>query len=139
MSYLGQNPTLTVNDPTKQTADSNLSSLANGVLDQEYTNTTTGSLQVPSGTTAQRPTGASGKIRYNTTLGTFEGYNGTAWGSIGGGAVGASSDKIFYENDQAVTSNYTITTNKNAMSAGPITINSGITVTVPSGSTWTVV
>lgn len=52
--------------------------------------------------------------------------------------AGARSD-IFWENGQAVTSNYTITSNKNAMSAGPITINSGVTVTVPSGSTWVVV
>jgi hypothetical protein len=51
----------------------------------------------------------------------------------------ASINDIFYENGQAVTSNYTITTNKNAMSAGPITINSGITVTIPSGSNWAIV
>ena len=46
---------------------------------------------------------------------------------------------MFYENNITLTSNYTITTNKNAMTAGPVTINSGVTVTVPSGSTWTVV
>jgi hypothetical protein len=46
---------------------------------------------------------------------------------------------VFYENDQAVTVNYTITSNKNAGTFGPITINSGITVTVPSGVVWTVV
>lgn len=46
---------------------------------------------------------------------------------------------IFYENDQSVTADYTITTNKNAMSAGPITIGSGVTVTVPSGSAWAIV
>jgi hypothetical protein len=55
------------------------------------------------------------------------------------GAVGGGNDRIFFENDQVVTSNYTITENKNAMTAGPITIDSGITVTVPDGSTWTVV
>ena len=43
-----------------------------------------------------------------------------------------------YENSQTITSNYTITSGKNAMSAGPITINSGVTVTVPSGSNWVV-
>ena len=52
-----------------------------------------------------------------------------------GGAIG----DIFYENAQAVTANYTITSGKNAMSAGPITINSGVTVTVPADSTWVVV
>jgi len=52
--------------------------------------------------------------------------------------VGGGPDAVFVENDQTVTTNYTITTNKNAMSTGPITINSGITVTVPSGSNWVV-
>ena len=53
--------------------------------------------------------------------------------------TGGGSNKIFFENDQTVTTSYTLTTNKNAMTAGPVTINSGVTVTVPSGSTWTVV
>jgi len=60
-------------------------------------------------------------------------------GLSGGGATGGGADQIFYENGQAVTTNYTVATGKNAMSAGPITINSGITVTVSSGSSWTVV
>jgi len=55
------------------------------------------------------------------------------------GAKGAGGDQVFYENDQSVTTNYTITTNKNAVTAGPVTINSGVTVTVPSGSSWVVV
>ena len=100
----------------------------------------TGQLDLPAGTTAQRsgsPT--SGMIRFNTTLTTFEGYNGTAWGSIGGGATGGGSDDVFYENGQTVTANYTLTTGKNAVSAGPITINSGVTVTVPSSQTWVIV
>jgi hypothetical protein len=45
---------------------------------------------------------------------------------------------VFYENDQNVTANYTITSGKNAMSTGPITIDSGVSVTVPSGSVWVV-
>lgn len=57
----------------------------------------------------------------------------------GGGATGGGSDEVFYENGQTVTSNYTITNGKNAMSAGPITVNSGVTVTVGAGETWTVV
>ena len=57
----------------------------------------------------------------------------------GAGAVGGGSDEIFYENGQNVTTDYTITDGKNAMSAGPITVNSGVTVTVGSGETWTVV
>ena len=60
-------------------------------------------------------------------------------GISAGGASGGGSDEVFYENDQNVTSNYTITNGKNAMSAGPITVNSGVTVTVGDGETWTVV
>jgi hypothetical protein len=78
-------------------------------------------------------------IRYNTTLSTFEGYKAGAWGAIGGGATGGGSDDVFYENGQTVTANYTITTAKNAMSAGPVTINSGVSVTIGAGSTWVVV
>ena len=53
--------------------------------------------------------------------------------------TGGSPDRIFYENQITVTANYTITASYNAMTAGPITINSGATVTVPSGSYWTIV
>jgi hypothetical protein len=53
--------------------------------------------------------------------------------------TGGSPDRIFYENQQTVTANYTVSTSYNAMTAGPITINSGVTVTVPSGSTWSVI
>ncbi len=61
-----------------------------------------------------------------------------SWG-FAGGAMGGSNDQVFFENDQTVTTSYSITANKNAMSAGPITINSGAVVTVPSGSTWVIV
>jgi hypothetical protein len=53
--------------------------------------------------------------------------------------TGGSPDRIFYENQQTITANYTVTTSYNAMTAGPVTINSGATVTVPSGSTWTII
>ena len=55
------------------------------------------------------------------------------------GATGGGTDRVFYENDTVVTTAYTITSGKNAMTAGPVTINNGIAVTVPDGSTWTVV
>jgi hypothetical protein len=62
------------------------------------------------------------------------------WGEAGGGgATGGGTDEIFYENDQVVTANYTITTNKNAVTAGVIAITSGIDITIPSGSYWVVV
>jgi hypothetical protein len=100
----------------------------------------TGVLDLPVGTTAERPGSPnSGMIRFNTTLTQFEGYNGTAWASVGGGATGGGADTVFFENSQTVTTNYTLTTNKNAVTAGPITVNSGVTVTIPSGSSWVVV
>jgi hypothetical protein len=103
----------------------------------------TGSLVTPTGTTAQRDASPlAGYLRYNTTIPSFEGYSGTSWdaiGSGGGGATGGGTDDVFYENGQTVTTDYTLTTNKNAMSAGTITINSGVTVTIPSGATWSIV
>jgi hypothetical protein len=100
----------------------------------------TGSAVVPSGAQSLRDgTPSAGYFRFNTDVSKFEGYNGTAWGSVGGGATGGGTDEVFIENGQTVTSNYTITTNKNALTAGPITVNSGVTVTIPSGSVWTIV
>ena len=96
----------------------------------------TGSAEIPSGTTAQRDGSPSaGYLRFNSTDTSFEGYDGSAWGAIGGGggATGGGSDQVFYENGQTVTTNYTLTSNTNAMSTGPITINSGVAVTVPTG------
>jgi hypothetical protein len=57
----------------------------------------------------------------------------------GAGATGAGGDEVFFENDMIVTTDYTLTSNKNAMSAGPVTVADGVTVTVPTGATWTVV
>jgi len=99
----------------------------------------TGSTILASGTTAQRDsTPSAGYIRFNSDYATGEIYNGTSWAGLGG-ATGAGGDDIFYENGTNVTTSYTITSGKNAMSAGPITIDTGATVTVPTGSTWTIV
>ena len=65
--------------------------------------------------------------------------DGSSLTGIQAGATGGGSDQMFYENGQTVTTNYTITNGKNAMSAGPITINTGVAVTVGTGETWTVV
>lgn len=100
----------------------------------------TGSAVIPVGTEAERdgsPT--AGYFRFNTDTDKFEGYNGTSWGSVGGGATGGSGDEVFIENGQTVTADYTLTAGKNAVSAGPITVNSGVTVTIPSGQTWVIV
>jgi hypothetical protein len=99
----------------------------------------TGSSIIATGNTGERDgTPAAGYFRFNTTLSKFEGYSGTAWGSVGGGATGGGTDEIFIENGQNVTTNYTIPATRNAMSTGPITVNSGVTVTVSSGARWVV-
>lgn len=102
----------------------------------DQANSSTGYFDLPAGTTAQRPVSpSSGNMRYNTSTNGFEGYNGTAWGSIGGGA---SAGGAIYENTTTISSNYTLTTSTNGMSVGPITIASGVAVTVPSGQRWVV-
>lgn len=100
--------------------------------------TGTGAAKLNVGTTAQRPTAVTGLVRYNTTTGKFEGYGATAWGALGGGATGGGADQVFVENGQTVTTSYTLSTGFNAMSTGPITVASGVTVTVPSGARWVV-
>ena len=96
----------------------------------------TGSAEIPVGTTAQRDgSPATGMFRFNSTTSGFEGYNGSEWGSIGGGAgaTGSGGDEVFVENERVVTTSYTLSTNKSAMCVGPLTINTGVTVTIPSG------
>jgi len=142
----------------------------------------TGAVTLPAGTTAQQPTGVQGMLRFNTTTTQFEGYNGTAWASVGGAAISndtatatavyplfanatsgtaltvyTSNAKYLYTpstglleapiiqasnglilNSKTIGTSYTIPTADNAMSVGPITISSGVTITVPSGSRWLV-
>lgn len=94
----------------------------------------TGTIDIPVGTTAQRPGSPNnGMIRYNSTLTRYEGYSGSAWGALGGGATGGGSDTWVVETDQTVTTDYTLTANKHGTTVSP-TINSGVTVTVPSGA-----
>ena len=122
-------------------AANNLSDVANtttartNLLAVGYT-TTTGSAKLPAGTTAQRDASPqAGYIRYNSSTPGFEGYNGSAWGSIGGGA---SAGGAIYENTKTISANYTLTSSTNGMSVGPITLSSGVVVTVPSGQRWVV-
>ena len=95
----------------------------------------TGQVKLPAGTTAQR-SGApvNGMIRYNSDESGFEGYQGGIWGGISG----AQANGVIYENNLTITANYTLTTNKNGFSVGPITISGGVTVTIPSGQRWVV-
>ena len=147
--------------------------------------TSTGALTIPVGTTAQQPTGANGKIRYNTTLSQYEGYNSASstWALLGGAVVSndtatstnvypifaaatsgnistvyTSNAKLLYKpstgefqasvpvasngivvNSQTVATSYTIAAGYSGMSAGPVTVASGQSVTIASGSRWVVV
>ncbi len=65
--------------------------------------------------------------------------NSFSWAASGGGATGGGRDAVFYVNSIYITADYTIPTDCNAMTAGPVQINTNITVTIPNGSTWTVV
>jgi len=140
----------------------------------------TGAVKIPAGTTAQRPVGAVGKIRWNSTLNQYEGYDGANWALLGGASITndtttagnlyptfagvtsgnvtslfTSDDKLLYNpstgdlqatamvstnglvvNSATVSVNYTIPTGSNAMSTGPISVDSGAVVTIPSGSRW---
>lgn len=76
--------------------------------------------------------GSSGQAMVTNGSGTL------SWANAGA-AKGGGTDAIFYENGQNVTADYTISNGQNAGSFGPITIDSGVTVTVGTGETWTVV
>ena len=101
----------------------------------DSTYTGTGQVKLPAGTTAQRSASpANGMIRYNSDDDGFEGYQDGAWGGISG----AQANGVIYENNLTITANYTLSTNKNGFSVGPITISGGVTVTIPSGQRWLV-
>ena len=100
-----------------------------------------GFLKIPVGTNAQQPgqsgqpAAAAGQFRYNSDLGQFEGYT-TSWGAIGGGAgaTGGGTDEVFLETGQTITTTYSLTAGKNAITVSP-TINNNVEVTVPNGAT----
>ena len=64
---------------------------------------------------------------------------GLTWAEATAGATGGGSDKVFWENSSTITTSYTISNNMNAGTFGPVTVNNGVTVTVGSGETWTVI
>lgn len=99
----------------------------------------TGAAILNVGTTGERPASPEeGMVRYNTTNSKFEGYSGQ-WGSLGGGATGGGGDSVFFVNAQVVTTDYTIPADQNAGTFGPVSVNDGIVVTVPSTSVWSIV
>jgi len=127
---------------TVPTLVTNLTTLISTTLPAGYISkdSSTGAAALPAGTTAERSaTPSTGWARYNTSLTRFEGYNGSSWTALGGGATGGGSDQVFVETNQNVASDYTLTTGFNAMSAGPVTIATGVTVTIPTGATWSIV
>ena len=80
------------------------------------------------------PAGSSALVAWDSNTNDFVKVAGG-----GGGATGGGNDTIFFENGQTVTTSYTIPTATNAGTYGPIAVNSGVVVTVPDDSTWTVV
>jgi hypothetical protein len=131
ITFISSTATLTTNSP-------------HGLSTNDYVTVTGASPAQYNGTYSITVTGAS-TFTYvmastpatnATSVGT---YYANLWLAIGGGATGSGGNQVFVENDQTVTSSYTITTGKNAMSAGPITVNTGVTVTVPDNSTWVIV
>jgi hypothetical protein len=95
----------------------------------------TDAIGVPVGTAAQRPTASTGYLRFNSDISLFEGYNGSSWGGVANIYAGG----VVYENGQTISSNYTMTTGNNGMSSGPVTVATGVTVTIPNGSRWVIV
>ena len=113
-----------------------LAPLAGATFTGDVIHNYTTALQIPVGTTAQRPGSPStGDFRFNSTTTSAEIYNGSEFTAVGGGAgaTGGGTDEVFFESDTNVTTNYTITSGKNAHTVSPV-IESGVTVTVPSGS-----
>jgi hypothetical protein len=98
------------------------------------------SVYIQGGTSASHTTGVeieaggSALVAWDSTITDFVKIAGG-----GGGATGTGGNQIFFLNDLAVTTSYTVPTGKNAGTFGPVTINTGQTVTVPTGSVWSVV
>ena len=104
----------------------------------ESTDTTCFPVFVTAATGDQAPKTGS-NLTFNSATGALGATSYTGDGSSLTGVASTVADGCIYENSQTISNNYTITTNKNAMSAGPITVASGATLTIPSGSTYTIV
>jgi len=127
---------------TMATSIGNHLPLAGGTLTGKVINNYNSSTRMPVGTTLERDgSPAVGDFRYNSTTGEFEGYAGSspAWGGIGAGAgyfkgdngtVGSSAGDIFRINEAALDADVTITSTENGSATGPLTVSSGITLTV---------
>lgn len=100
----------------------------------------TGAAAIPVGGTLQRPAvPQEGDTRGNSDTGTAEIYLNGEWGGMGGGAAGGAGNPIMYLHDKTVTEDFTIPSDQNALSAGPLDIDVGVEITIEDGATWTVV
>lgn len=125
-----------VNSPSSLTLETNsIPALSINNL-QNVTFNSSGAVTLPVGTTAQEPIPAVGMIRFNSDTVQFEGYNGTIWSGIGG-AAGAGGAIV--TNKKLASVSYTIDTTENGFSVGPITIASGVTITVDPDSRWVII
>lgn len=103
-------------------------------------NTATDFIDLPAGTDAQRGSPSAGSIRFSTTSASFEGYDGTSWSEIGSGTGGSNeTTEGIWVHSNTISADYAIPSGSNGLSAAPVTVASGVTVTVPSGSVWTLV
>ena len=104
----------------------------------ESSDTTCFPVFVTAATGDQAPKTGS-NLTFNSATGALGATSYTGDGSNLTGVASAVADGCIYENSQTISNNYTISTNKNALSAGPITIANGVTLTIPSGSTYVIV
>lgn len=103
-------------------------------------NTATDFIDLPAGSDAQRGSPSAGSIRFSTTSTSFEGYDGSAWSEIGSGTGGSNeTTEGIWVHSNTISADYAIPSGSNGLSAAPVTVASGVTVTVPSGSVWTLV
>ena len=129
-------------------ANLGLATTASPTFTGEVVFNSTGAVQIPSGTNAQRPgSPTNGDFRYNSEQNKFEGRVDGAWSDIGGAGAGATggnsgANAVFWENQVTVSHNYTLTASRGAGTfGGPdgVTISDGVTVTIPDTSTWTII
>jgi len=116
-------------------------SAASGTFTDAVVHNYTSAVQLPVGTTAQRPASPStGDFRFNSTTTQAEVYDGSSFTAVGGGGggTGGGNEQIFFESENEMNSSYTISSNHNALVAGPLTIASGATLTINSPSVVTI-
>ena len=118
-----------------------LGTLSSLTVSGDINATGNGAIKIPVGTDAQRPgTPQVGQFRWNSTSGSAEIYDGSAFAPVGGGAgaTGGGNDETFIENSYQVTEDYQLSSGKNAVSVGVLQIAANKTVTIPSGRSWVV-